>query len=107
MKALEATANPFRIVEHLLAQAKDMMSRTLTYMQRHLEKIINGEFYVVAEYARNMLRMERLGQLTNLVAWLSEEIELADIKLKIRLTRGIHPTMSIHLTKAMTAWWED
>ena len=46
MKALEATANPFRIVEHLLAQAKDMMSRTLTYMQRHLEKIINGEFYV-------------------------------------------------------------
>ena len=92
MRALEATASPFRIVEHLLAQAKDMMSRTLTYMQRHLERIINGEFYVVAEYARNMLRMERLGQLTNLVAWLSEEIELADIKLKIRLTRGIHPT---------------
>ena len=61
LKSLEATATPFRIIEHLLTQAKDMVSKTVTFMQRHLEKITNGEFYTVA---RNILRMERMGQFT-------------------------------------------
>ena len=58
-------------------------------MKEHLNSIVNGEFWSAAKYTTDCLRIERLSHFSSLNLWVSEEIALADIKLRLQSLPGI------------------
>ena len=53
-------------------------------MKDHLNSIVNGEFWRAAKYAIDSLRIERLSHFNDLRQWVTEEIPLSDIKLRLQ-----------------------
>jgi hypothetical protein len=96
LEGVDHSDSPYAVVEHLLHKLKIHANRAASAMKEHLAKVINGDFYKAATYARQTLQMEKLAQFTNLKAWMTEEIPLQNVKLRMIDTRGIRRKSNQH-----------
>ena len=84
-----STNTPYIMVERLVSKTKHLAPTASIMMKEHLNSIVNGEFWSAAKYTTDCLRIERLSHFSSLNLWVSEEIALADIKLRLRSLPGI------------------
>ena len=77
------------MVERLVSKTKHLAPTASIMMKEHLNSIVNGEFWSAAKYTTDCLRIERLSHFSSLHQWVSEEIALADIKLRLQSLPGI------------------
>jgi hypothetical protein len=86
---VDTLTTPYVLIERILSKSKHLAPTAALLMKEHLNTIINGEFWKAAQYAIDTLRIERLSHFTNLQQWVTEEIPLSDIKLRLQSTANI------------------
>ena len=78
------TATPYVLIERLISKTKHLAGTAAVLMKDYLNSIVNGEFWRAAKYAIDSLRIERLSHFSDLRQWVTEEIPLSDIKLRLQ-----------------------
>ena len=81
---LHTATTPSVLIERLISKTKHLAGTAAVLMKDHLNSIVNGEFWRAAKYAIDSLRIERLSHFNDLRQWITEEIPLSDIKLRLQ-----------------------
>ena len=89
------------MVERLVSKTKHLAPTASIMMKEHLNSIVNGEVWSAAKYTTDCLRIERLSHFSSLSLWVSEEIALADIKLRLQSLPGISQESVLALARLM------
>ena len=81
---MHTATTPYVLIERLISKTKHLAGTAAVLMKDYLNSIVNGEFWRAAKYAIDSVRIERLSHFNDLRQWVTEEIPLSDIKLRLQ-----------------------